>query len=101
MLRFGHAETLMPLLSLMHLPGCYYMTNYFDTVGMHWRDFYVVPMASNLQMILFRAESGNYYLRVDLNETPVSLIPGRSIIYIPWNTAQDYLVRCLPIQMQP
>lgn len=101
MLRFGHAETLMPLFSLMHLPGCYYMTNYFDTVGLHWRDFYVVPMAANLQMILFRADSGRYYLRVDLNETPVPLIPGRSMIYVPWNTAQDYLVRCLPLHMQP
>lgn len=101
MLRFGHAETLMPLFSLMHLPGCYYMTNYFDTVGLHWRDFYVVPMAANLQMILFRSETGRYYVRVDLNETPVPLIPGRSMIYIPWNTAQDYLVRCLPLYMQP
>ncbi|MDE6581345.1 MAG: hypothetical protein K2K47_02295, partial [Duncaniella sp.] len=46
-LRFSHAETLMPLLALMHVPGCYYMTNYFDTVCLHWHDFYVVPMASN------------------------------------------------------
>lgn len=76
------------------------MTNYFDTVGLHWRDFYVVPMASNLQMILFRSESGKYYLRVDLNEQPVPLIPGRQTIYIPWATAREYLNRCLPIQYQ-
>lgn len=100
MLRFGHAETMMPLLALMHIPGCYYMTNYFDTVGLHWRDFYVVPMASNLQMIVFRAESGKYYVRVDLNEVPVPLIPGRSDIYIPWTTAREYLNRCLPLSMQ-
>lgn len=100
MLRFGHAETMMPLLALIHVPGCYYMTNYFDTVGLHWRDFYVIPMASNLQMILFRSESGKYYLRVDLNEQPVPLIPGRQTIYIPWATAREYLNRCLPIQYQ-
>lgn len=100
MLRFGHAETMMPLLALMHVPGCYYMTNYFDTVGLHWRDFYVVPMASNIQMILFRSESGKYYLRVDLNEQPVPLIPGRQTIYIPWATAREYLNRCLPLQYQ-
>ncbi|MDE5827132.1 MAG: histidine phosphatase family protein, partial [Duncaniella sp.] len=100
MLRFGHAETMMPLLALMHIPGCYYMTNYFDTVGLHWRDFYVVPMASNLQMVLFRAESGKYYVRVDLNEIPVPLIPGRQGIYIPWTTAREYLNRCLPLQDQ-
>lgn len=100
MLRFGHAETLMPLFALMHLPGCYYMTNYFDTVGLHWRDFYIVPMAANLQMILFRADSGRYYVRTDLNETPVPLIPGRSAIYTPWEAAEEYLVRCLPLHMQ-
>ena len=100
MLRFGHAETLMPLLSLMHLPGCYYMTNYFDTVGLHWRDFYVVPMAANLQLILFRADSGKYYVRTDLNETPVPLIPGRTTLYTPWEAAREYLTRCLPLHMQ-
>lgn len=100
MLRFGHAETLMPLLSLMHLPGCYYMTNYFDTVGMHWRDFYVVPMAANLQMILFRTEKGKLYVRVDLNETPVPLIPGRNNLYTPWPAAEEYLSRCLPLYQQ-
>ena len=100
MLRFGHAETMMPLLALMHIPGCYYMTNYFDTVGLHWRDFYVVPMASNLQMILFQSDSGKYYVRIDLNETPVPLIPGQSTIYIPWQQAREYLNRCLPLHYQ-
>lgn len=99
-LRFGHAETLMPLLALMHLQGCYYMTNYFDTVGQHWRDFYVVPMASNLQMTLLRAASGRLYLRVDLNEQPLPLIPGTTDIYTPWPQAREYLTRCLPLDMQ-
>lgn len=96
MLRFGHAETLIPLLAIMHIPGCYYMTNYFDTVGLHWRDFYITPMSANLQIILFRATSGKYYIRVDLNETPASLIPGHDTIYIPWETAREYLIKCLP-----
>lgn len=100
MLRFGHAETLMPLFALMHIPGCYYMTNYFDTVGLHWRDFYVIPMAANLQMILFKSKSGNYYVRTDLNESPVPLIPGRSTIYTPWSAVREYLTRCLPQHLQ-
>lgn len=101
MLRFGHAETMMPLLALMRLPGCYYMTNYFDTVGLHWRDFHVVPMASNLQMFLFKSKSGRYYVRVDLNEVPVPLIPGRSDLYTPWEKAKEYMTRCLPLYLQP
>lgn len=100
-LRFGHAETLMPLLSLMRLPGCYYMTNYFDTVALHWKDFHVVPMAANLQMILFITADGKPYVRVDLNEQPVNLIPNSDRIYIPWKEARDYLTRCLPLHLQP
>jgi len=97
-LRFGHAETLMPLLSLMHLPGCYYMTNYFDTVALHWQDFNVVPMAANLQLVLFRnAKSGRYYLRTSLNEQAVKLIPGRDELYLPWQDARAYLLRCIPL----
>lgn len=95
-LRFGHAETLMPLLSLMHLPGCYYTSPDLATVSAHWRNFHVVPMASNLQLKLFRAPSGLYYVRADLNETPVPLIASRPDIYIPWNQARDYLLSMLP-----
>lgn len=101
MLRFGHAETMMPLLALMRLPGCYYVTNYFDTVGLHWRDFQVVPMASNLQMLLLKSKSGKLYVRVDFNEVPVPLIPGRNTIYTPWEKAKEYMARCLPIHLQP
>lgn len=96
-LRFGHAETLMPLLSLMRLPGCYYLTNYFDTVGLHWKDFDVVPMAANMQLILFRSKSGRIYVRCDLNEQPVHLIPNSTAIYTEWSKARAYLERCVPI----
>ncbi|MDE6067244.1 MAG: histidine phosphatase family protein [Duncaniella sp.] len=99
MLRFGHAETMMPLLALMRLQGCYYMTNYFDTVGVHWQDFHVVPMASNIQMILLRSDSGRLYVRVDFNEVPTPLIPGKSTIYTPWESAKEYLTRCLPLYL--
>lgn len=100
-LRFGHAETIMPLASLLRLPGCYYMTNYFDTVALHWKDFYVVPMASNIQMILFKAKkSGRYYLRVDLNETPVAMIPNNDSIYVPWSVAREYMMHCVPLYAQ-
>lgn len=96
-LRFGHAETLLPLLSLMRLPGCYYMTNYFDTVAKNWKDFDIVPMAANLHLILFKnTKSGKYYVRLDLNEKPVAFILGSDSVYVPWLTAKKYLMRCLP-----
>lgn len=100
LLRFGHAETLMPLLSLMRLPGAYYMTNYFDTVALHWHNFYVVPMAANLQMVLFKARSGRYYVRLTLNEVPVSLDPDTTPGFIPWEQARDRLLRCIPLYLR-
>lgn len=97
-LRFGHAETVLPLVSLMRLPGCYYMTNYFDTVARNWHDFDIVPMAANVHIILFKNEkNGKYYARLDLNESPMAFIPNSDDIYVPWTTARDYLTRCLPI----
>ncbi len=100
-LRFGHAETLMPLLSLLRLPGCYYVTNYFDTVALHWRDFDVVPMAANLQIILFKAKkSGKYYVRFDVNEKPVVLPGADSKTYMPWDKARAYMMHCVPLYAQ-
>lgn len=100
-LRFGHAETLMPLLSLLRLPGCYYLTNYFDTVAGQWRDFDVVPMAANIQFILFRArKSGHYYVRVDLNEHPVALRQGDDSLYYPWGELRRFMMNCVPLYAQ-
>ena len=100
-LRFGHAETLMPLLSLMRLPGCYYMTNYFDTVAQHWQDFHVVPMAANLQIVLFKSAKGRYYVRCMLNEKPIAIIPNSDKTIVSWQEARDFWVRCLPLIAQP
>ncbi len=91
-LRFAHAETLMPLFSLMQLPHCFYLTYYFDTVSKNWCDFYVVPMAANLQIIYFESESGQIYVRFDLNETPVPVLPDSDEIYVPWSKAREYLL---------
>lgn len=92
-LRFGHAETLMPLLALLQLPGCYYNGSDLDAVAAEWHDFHVVPMAANLRMILLRhRRNGRLYLRTDLNEMPVPLIARRqNLIYVPWEEAEAIL----------
>lgn len=100
-LRFGHAETLMPLLSLLRIPGCYYLTNYFDTVAGQWRDFDVVPMASNIQFVLFKArKSGRFYIRIDLNEKPVKLRKGDDETIYPWGEVRRYLMNAVPLYAQ-
>ena len=95
-LRFGHAETLMPLLSLMHLPGAYYISDDFASVGRHWHDFELVPMAANLQLIIFESPSGVRYARVDINEQPVAPIVGSDDIYVEWTRLRDYLCQLMP-----
>ena len=100
-LRFGHAETIMPLTALLRLKDCYYLTNYFDTVAQHWRDFDAFPMAANVQIIMFKSKRGAYYVRVDLNEKPIPLIPSQTRLYTPWREARDYMMRCIPIYYQP
>ena len=99
-LRFGHAETLMPLLSLMRLKGCNYKTNYFDTVAKNWQDFNVVPMSANIQFVLFKTKGGNFYLRIDRNEEPIAFIPNSIEIYVPWEKARQYLSNCVPLYYQ-
>jgi hypothetical protein len=101
MLRFGHAETLMPLLSLMKLKGCYYLTNYFDTTALHWKDFEIVPMAANLQIVLARTTAGRLYVRFDLNEQPIPLLPNSTEIYTPWEDAREFLLRNVPLHLRP
>lgn len=96
-LRFAHAETLIPLLSLMKTPGCYYLTNIFETVASHWQDFNIAPMSANLQIILFSSPSGNYYIRTDLNETPTPLLPNSDKLYTPWDEARKHLLNALPL----
>lgn len=94
-LRFGHAETLMPLLSQIQLRGCNYITDDYASVSEHWKDYDVVPMAANFQLILMEGASGRHYLLTMLNESPVPLIPGDRRTIIPWPEARRYLAsRC-------
>ena len=97
-LRFGHAETLMPLMSLLQAPGCYYLTNYYDTLADNWKDYESFPMAANLQMIYFRGPSGRIYVRTDFNEKPIKLLRGTKDFYIPWDTLRLHLIELLPLE---
>lgn len=91
-LRFGHAETLMPLLSLMRVPGCDASDITPDEVAACWHDFSVVPMAANFRFVLFRSRTNRIYVRADLNEVPVAMLPSRpGEIYVPWEDMRSYL----------
>ena len=96
-LRFGHAETLMPLLALMQVPGCYYLTNYYDTVADNWRDYESFPMAANLQLVYFSSPSGTVYVKAYLNEQPVKLLRGSKSDIVSWKQLRLHLYELLPL----
>ncbi|MBO4944136.1 MAG: histidine-type phosphatase [Muribaculaceae bacterium] len=99
MLRFGHAETLMPLLSLMRVKGAYYISSDPATVATNWRDFDLVPMAANLQIVIFKSTSGKKYARVDLNEIPTPILPGSDEIYVEWEKLRSHWLQLLPREL--
>lgn len=83
--RFGHAETMMPLLGLLGLPGCRYITSDWNSVSQHWQDCEVAPMAVNLQLALCRSKATRkLYLTVFLNEERVLPI-------ITWEQGLEWL----------
>ena len=67
-------------------------------MAQHWCDFDVVPMAANIQFVLFKAKrSGRYYMRIELNERPVQLRKGDNATIYPWGEVRRYMTDCVPI----
>lgn len=88
---FGHAETLMPLLSLMRLPGCY--SDCSDLMILHerWRDYDVVPLGANLDIILLESPGGVAYAALRLNGRFVAPMNGSDAKIVSWNAYRSYL----------
>ncbi len=73
---FGHAETLMPLLSLMGMEGCNAPSASADDVWRTWRDYEVVPLAACVTFVFAKGPSGTLYTLSLHNGRPVSPAPG-------------------------
>lgn len=97
-LYFGHAETLMPLMSLMHIARARYVNPDLSTVRYHWHNFDIVPMAANITVTLFRSRCGDLYARLDVNGEPEPLVAGEKALYVRWDTARGYLRGLLDAQ---
>ena len=86
---FGHAETLLPLFSLMRLPGCYVMTDDFETLADRWQVQEITPLGANLAMILLKSPSGGIYVSVRLNGCNVCPLPGKGAV-VKWEELKQY-----------
>ena len=92
-LRFGHDSHLIRLLALMGIEGCGAEVTDVNEIEHHWQDFYISPMAANLQMIFFRNKKGSVIVKFLHNENEVTL-PIKNIghCYYRWNDVKKYLI---------
>lgn len=93
-LYFGHAETLMPLLSLMGVEGCHYFSKDLDSLDSVWRDYDIVPLGGHLDIILLSSPSGNHYAALQLNGKFLSPLSDGNLI-VPWASYRQYLINLL------
>ncbi len=87
---FGHAETVMPLFSLMGLPGCYAPEMSPEFISEGWRDWEVSPLGANLLVVILLSGSGNRYAAVRLNGKFLPPLPGDSRKVVPLYNLSGY-----------
>lgn len=90
---FGHAETLMPLLSLMRVPGCYDYSGDFYTLSSRWKDYEIVPLGANLDIIFLQSPSARTYVALRHNGRFVTPMSGAMIV--PWPDYKAYLTELM------
>lgn len=86
---FGHAETLMPLLSLMQVPGCFDMSADYLNLDSKWRDYDIVPLGANIQLFILRGPTGRYYAALRHNGRFIEPLEGSGRI-VDWNTLRNF-----------
>lgn len=91
---FGHAETLMPLLSALKIPGCHAMTTDAEKLATQWRSEDVVPLGANFAIFLFHTPQGTM-AAVRLNGRNVKPVPGQEYM-VKWSELKDYWLSLIP-----
>lgn len=85
---FGHAETLLPLLSVMQLPGCCASTTDPEKLAEVWRLQDITPLGANLMIIFLKSESGRIYSAMRLNGRNICPLPDADIV--PWSVLRGF-----------
>ncbi|MDE6637536.1 MAG: histidine phosphatase family protein [Muribaculaceae bacterium] len=86
---FGHAETLMPLLSLMRVEGCYDDSSDFATLSKRWKDYEIVPLGANLDIIFLQSSSQRTYITLRHNGRFIP--PMHGTLIVPWHDYKAFL----------
>lgn len=96
---FGHAETLLPLLSAMRIPGAYAMPESIGDLQKTWKLQEITPMGANLAIFILSGPSGKRYAAVRLNGRNVKPLPGHGYV-IEWDSLVNYWTQLMSSQMQ-
>ena len=90
-LRFSHDVGMMPFFSLIGLAG-YDSRLRFEEVCDHWNATYMMPMATNLQLVFYRNRKGDVLVKVLFNEGECSIPALGPGPYYSWPVLREYLL---------
>lgn len=92
-LRFGHDGNVVPLTTLLGFDGCRGRENRPENFYKTWCDWFVAPMAANIQMVLFKNERRPDDILVKfLHNEKETHIPVETDMwpYYHWNDVKEY-----------
>ncbi|MCQ2204560.1 MAG: histidine-type phosphatase [Bacteroidales bacterium] len=72
-LRFGHDGNIIPLAAIMQLKGCDAREEDVFKVDQAWHNYYVSPMAANIQLIFYKNKKGDVVVKFLHNENETSI----------------------------
>ena len=90
-LRFSHDVGMMPFFSLIGLQG-YDTRLRFEEVCEHWNATYMMPMATNLQLVFYRGRKGDVLVKMLFNEGESSIPALGPGPYYSWAVLREYLL---------
>lgn len=96
-LRFAHAETVIPFVSLLGLRGGSKQTNDLNEVSKIWRDCNISPMAANLQFIFYASkEEKDILVKLLYNEKEYPLpFETAHYPYYEWKEIRAFYMKVL------
>lgn len=95
-LRFAHAETVIPFVSIMEIEGMSQKQDDISKVYETWNGSKVSPMAANIQWVFYKNDEGDIIVKILHNEQPVA-IPVKTDIapYYRWNDMREFYLNKL------
>lgn len=94
--RFAHAETLMPFLSLIRLPGCAVGKDVKPAeLSESWNASFVTPLGANFIVIVYSSPSGKKYAQTLLNGRECLSMPSATDFIVSWDSLREYWGKCL------